>query len=79
MNVFNMPPVPKVIFVAPLEMHAWPINDDCWSPISAAIGGEFGKAVALPMTPVEATIVGRVSMSTRNKSQSRGDAAFVAV
>ena len=53
-----MPPLPKVIFARPGRTQPCPISDACWSPSSAAIGGDPGRAVASPHTPTESTTRG---------------------
>ena len=71
----SMPPVPNVILASPGRTQPWPTRDACWSPASAAIGGEPSSAVAVPSTPVVSTTRGSAarlmrSASSRLSSQS---------
>ena len=87
----SMPPVPKVIFVAPGVMHPCPTSDDCWSPMRAAsaMPSSGGQPSTRPTISRDATIVGRHStgmpkiaqtwgsQSTADTSTSPVTAAFV--
>ena len=72
-TVSSIPPVPNVIFVLPGVMQPWPTREPCWSPTKLAIGGAPVRAVALPTTPDDLTIVGIISMSIPKISRMRGD------
>ena len=59
----SIPPVPNVILARPGVTQPCPTSDACWSPISAAIGGPPGIAVASPITPLVSTMLGSSARS----------------
>ena len=67
----SIPPVPNVIFARPGRTQPCPTNEACWSPASAAIGGEPGSADAAPITPDESTSEGRIDMGMPSSSHTR--------
>ena len=73
----NIPPVPNVILARPGRTHPWPTRLPCWSPTSAAKGGDPASALASPKTPVESTTVGSISIGTPSAAQASVDHAVV--
>ena len=55
--------------------HPCPTSDACWSPISAAIGGAPGSAVAVPTIPLVSTTVGQHALGDAQRLERAPDAS----